>query len=78
MGKTEGGGDIVESAVAPDPRAAAEMAAFDALPMEFRCFLAAYPRTAKARQVAALLQNNGNDVNRTMREIEFLLPVRRA
>lgn len=62
---------------APCPRAAEQMAAFDALPAEFRRFLMHYPRTCKATQASMLLRACGGRVDEAIAEIRAHLPVRR-
>jgi hypothetical protein len=54
------------------------MAAFDALPGEFRRFLMHYPRTCKATQAALLLRACNSRVDEAISEIRAHLPVRRA
>ena len=71
-------GAVVENDLAPCPRAAEQMAAYDALPAEFRRFLMHYPRTCKATQAAVLLRACGGNVAEAMDEIRAHLPVRRA
>ena len=68
----------MEDGLAPDPRAAAQMAAYDALPADFRRFLMHYPRTCKATQAATLLRACSGRVDEAIAEIRAHLPVRRA
>lgn len=68
----------MEGDLAPCPRAAAQMAAFDALPAELRRFLAHYPRTCKATQAALILRVCHGRVDEAIAEIRAQLPVRRA
>jgi len=66
----------VEDGLTPCPRAAAQMAAFDALPEAYRRFLADYPRGVKAAQAALLLRVCGGDVDEAIAEIRAALPAR--
>jgi hypothetical protein len=61
----------------PCPRAAAQMAAFDGLPAEYRRFLSNYERGLKADAAAMLLRACGGDVEEAIHEIRVALPVRR-
>lgn len=66
----------MEDGLAPCPRAAAQMAAFDALPAEMRLFLMSYPRGLKADAAALLVRVCGGNVDEAIAEIRMQLPVR--
>ncbi len=63
--------------LAPCPRAAEQMAAFDALPPEYRRFLAYYPRACKATDAALILRVCHRRVDDAIAEIRAHLPIRR-
>ncbi len=68
----------MEDGLTPCPRAAAQMAAFDRLPPEYRWFLAEYPRAFKAEVAERLLILCGGDVQEAIDEIQAALPVRQG
>jgi len=57
-------------------RARASMAAFDAMPEDFRRFCADYGRTARGTALAGLIDEAGGDVAVAQRMLRQLLPVR--
>lgn len=67
-----------DSVTAPCPRAASQMAAFDALPGELRAFIAGYPRGLKSVDRVLAYYRQCGDVEDVMHEITCVLPVRRA
>lgn len=59
----------------PNPRAAASMAAFDAMPERWRRFCALYPRTGSGAQLADILTSCRNDVAAAEVELMTIAPV---
>lgn len=66
----------MEDGVTPCPRAARQMAAFDALPPGYRHFLANHGRTVHATIAAQLLSLCGGDVDEAISELRAALPVK--
>lgn len=51
------------------------MAAFDAMPQEWRAFCAGYGRTARGESLARLLAQSGNDIEHAKWALSVLLPL---
>lgn len=65
----------MEGDLAPCPRAARRMAAFDALPAEMRRFVASYDREITNRQARDMLIECNGDVTEAIEAIRAALPV---
>jgi hypothetical protein len=67
----------VEDGLAPNRRAAAQMAMFDQFPLAYRRFLANYPPPIPPDQAKSLLEACDGRVDEAISEIRAHLPVRR-